>query len=177
MSQGGSVSILKTLASLEVLFLLGVSRASSKESKSTCLVPDSSQWWTLCKKCNMHVSRKLRINFEVSNLLRRIRSLGCLQSVLQEVLKRHAWFLTAVNCEFHVINVVCLSQGSSVSIWKSLTCLEGLCLLGVTRPSSKESKRTRFLMTNLDETQGSFRSIQKLPIAQVSENCVQKWGF
>ena len=47
MSPGSSVSILKTLASLEVPRLLGVSTASSKESKRTCLVPDGFQWYSL----------------------------------------------------------------------------------------------------------------------------------
>ena len=55
-------------------------------------------------------------------------------------LRGHAWFPTVVNYEFHVINVVSLSQGSSVSILKSLTCLEGFRLQGVSRVSFKESK-------------------------------------
>ena len=141
-------------------------------SKKTCMVPDWSQWCNSYQERSMHGSRKLCINFEVFTFFRSIPSSRCPRS-----LGGHAWFLTVVNCEFHVINVVCLSQGSSVSILRSLTCLEGLCLLGVSRASSKESKRTRFLMTNLDETQGSFRSIQKLQIAQVSEHFVKKWGF
>ena len=88
MSPGSSVSILKTLASLEVPRLLGVSTASSKESKRTCLV---------------------RIDF---------------------------------NGIVYVRNEVCMSPGSSVSILKSLASLEVSHLLGVSRASSKESKRT-----------------------------------
>ena len=37
--------------------------------------------------------------------------------------------------------------------------------------------RTRFLMTNLDETRGPFRSIQKHPESWVSEHFDQKWRF
>ena len=70
MSPGSSVSILKSLASLEVPRLLGVSRASSKESKRTCLVPDWSQCCISRQECSIQVSRKLCINFEVSSFLR-----------------------------------------------------------------------------------------------------------
>ena len=76
---------LKSLNCLEGFRLLGVSRAASKESKRTCLVPDCSQLWIPCHKCCLLVSRKLCINFEVSNLPRRIVSPRCLQSVLQGV--------------------------------------------------------------------------------------------
>ena len=56
MSPESSVSILRSLASLEVPRLLGVSKASSKESKRTCLVPDCSQWYILRKERSMHVT-------------------------------------------------------------------------------------------------------------------------
>ena len=69
MSPGSSVSFLKTLASLEVPRLLGVSRVSSKESKRTCLVPDCSQWCISCQECNMHVPRILCVRFQVSSFL------------------------------------------------------------------------------------------------------------
>ena len=85
MSPGSSVSILKTLASLEVPCLLGVSRASSKESKRTSLVPDWSQWCISRQECSIQVSRKLCINFEVSSFIRSTPSPRCLQSVLQGV--------------------------------------------------------------------------------------------
>ena len=88
MSPESSVSILKSLASLEVPCLLGVSRASSKESRRTYL------------------------------------------------------FLTIFNGVLHVRNAVCMSLESSVSILKSLATLEVPRLLGVSRASSKESKRT-----------------------------------
>ena len=97
MSQETSVSILKYLTCLEGFRLLGVSRASSKESKRTCLVPDCSQLWIPCHKCCLLVSRKLCINFEVSNLLRRILSFRCLQSVLQGVFwGQGSWWLILV---------------------------------------------------------------------------------
>ena len=88
MSPESSVSILKSLASLEVPHLLGVSRASSKESRG------------------------------------------------------HAWFLTVVNDVFHERNAVCMSPESFVSILKSLASFEVPHLVGVSRASSKESKRT-----------------------------------
>ena len=50
--------------------LLCVSRASSKESKRTSLVPDWSQWCISCQECSIQVSRKLCINFEVSSFIR-----------------------------------------------------------------------------------------------------------
>ena len=85
MSPQTFVSILKSLAFLKVPHLLGVSRASSKRSKRTCLVPDRSQWCILCQEYSMHVSWKLCFNFEVSSLLRSTPSPRCLQSVLQGV--------------------------------------------------------------------------------------------
>ena len=94
MSPGSSVSILKTQASLEVPRLLGVSIASSKESKRTSLVPDCCQWFISHQKCS---------------------------------------------CSMHV------SRGSSVSILKTLASLEVPRLLGVSRASSKESRRTCFV--------------------------------
>ena len=69
MSHESSVSILRSLASLEVPRLLGVSRVSSKESKRTCLVPDCSQWCISCQECNMHVPRILCVRFQVSSFL------------------------------------------------------------------------------------------------------------
>ena len=65
MSPESSVSILKSLASLEVPCLLGVSRASSKESRRTCFVPDCSQWCITRQECSMHVTRKLYENLQV----------------------------------------------------------------------------------------------------------------
>ena len=56
-------------------------------------------------------------------------------------LRGHAWFLTVVNGVFDVRNEVCMSPGSSVSILKTLASLEVPHLLGVSRVSSKESKR------------------------------------
>ena len=93
-----SVSILRSLASLEVPRLLGVSRASSKESKRTCLVPHCSQWCISRQECSMHVTRKLCINFEVSSFLRSTLSPRCLQSVLQGVQEDMlgSWLLSMV---------------------------------------------------------------------------------
>ena len=91
MSPESSVSILKSLATLEVPCLLGVSRASSKESRRTYL------------------------------------------------------FLTIFNGVLHVRNAVCMSLESSVSILKSLATLEVPRLLGVSRASSKESRRICFV--------------------------------
>ena len=65
MSPESSVSILRSLASLEVPRLLGVSRASSKESRRTCFVPDCSQWCITRQECSMHVTRKLYENLQV----------------------------------------------------------------------------------------------------------------
>ena len=90
MSPGSSVSILKTLASLEVPCLLGVSRASSKESKRTFLVPD----WSL------------------------------------------------VNDVFRAINLIEMHRRNFMPVLKSLATLEVSRVLGVSRASSKESKRT-----------------------------------
>ena len=64
-----SVSILKYLDSLEVPCLQCVPRASPKESKRTCLVPDCSQWCISHKKCSMHVTRKLCFVFLLLMLL------------------------------------------------------------------------------------------------------------
>ena len=50
---------------------------------------------------------------------------------------------TVVNGIFYVRNAVCMSPESSVSNLRSLASLEAPCLLGVSRASSKESKRTR----------------------------------
>ena len=65
MSLESSVSILKSLATLEVPSLLGVSRASSKESRRICFVPDCSQWCITHQECSMHVTRKLYENLQV----------------------------------------------------------------------------------------------------------------
>ena len=110
--------------------------------RRTCLVTDCSQWYILRKERSMHVTWKLCINFEVSSFLRSTPSPRCLQSVLQGVLRGDAWFLTVVNDVFHDRNAVCMSPESFVSILKSLASLEVPHLLGVSRASSKESKRT-----------------------------------
>ena len=83
--------------------------------------------------------------FEDSSFLRSTPSPRCLQSVLQGVLRGDAWFLTVVNDVFHDRNAVCMSPESSVSILKSLATLEVPRLLGVSRASSKESRRTCFV--------------------------------
>ena len=72
----------------------------------------------------MRVTRKLCINFEDSSFLRSTPSPRCLQSVLQGVLRGHAWFLTVVNGVFHVRNAICMSLGYSVSVFKYLASLE-----------------------------------------------------
>ena len=69
MSPGSSLSISKSLDSLESSHLLCVSRVSSKESKRTSLIPDWSQWYISHQECSMNVSRKLCIDFEVSSFL------------------------------------------------------------------------------------------------------------
>ena len=80
-----SLPILGSPASLEVPRLLGVSRASSKESKRTCLVPDCSQWCISRQECSIHVARKFCTNFDVSSFLRSTPSPRCLQTFLQGV--------------------------------------------------------------------------------------------
>ena len=84
------IPVLKSLAALEVSHLLGVSRASSKESKRTFLVPD----WSL------------------------------------------------VNDVFRAIDLLEMHKRNIIPVLKSLAALEASCLLGVSRVSSKESKRT-----------------------------------
>ena len=79
-------------------------------------------------------SPKMRFSFFKTSLPRYLRPTRSLRG--------HTWFLTGVNGVFHARNVVYRSPGSSVSILKSLASLEVPRLLGVSRASSKESKRT-----------------------------------
>ena len=73
-------------------------------------------------------------------------------------LRGHAWFLTVLNDVFHDRNAVCMSPESSVSILKFLAFLEVPHLLGVSRASSKESKRT-FLVPDWSLVNDVFRAI------------------
>ena len=114
-SPGSSVSILKYLASLEVPRLLGVSRASPKESKRTSLVPDWSQWCISRLECSMHVCRKLCINFKVSGFLIS-NHLLCVSRASSKESKRTSlvpdwsqWCISRQECSLQVSRKLCIN--------------------------------------------------------------------
>ena len=91
----------------------------------------------------------------------------CLLGVLERPLRSlsgHAWFLNGVYGLFTVRYALCMSPGSSVPILKSLASLEVPHLLGVSRASSKKSKRTCLVPDCINfEVSSSLRSIWMLP--------------
>ena len=114
MSPESSVSILKSLASLEVPHLLDISRAFSKESKKTCLVTDHNQLCISPWECILHVTIKLCINFEVPSFLRSPQLLCVLRGS------------SVVNGVFYVRNLVCLSPGSLLRSTPFQRCLQSV---------------------------------------------------
>ena len=91
-----------------------------------------------CPNAVCNVTRKLCIHLEVCSFLRSIPS----PERPPRSLRGQAWFLSVVNGLFHIMNLVCMSPESSVSTLKTLAYLVVLNLLGVSRASSKESRRT-----------------------------------